>query len=268
MFEPFQLPFLQYALMAGGLVALFCSVLGVQVVLRRMVFLSAGLTQIATAGMALGFLLGLQPLLTSVFLTLLSLWLLARLSQQRRPTTDSSLGLAYIAAFGLTILFIAKSGKGYEELQHLLQGDLLTVTWQQVQVLALLLVLLFTGYFLFHKEFSLIAFDPDMAETLGYNVPFWNFLFYALVGIAVASGIQAVGALLIFALLIIPAITGLALAGKMTLIYLIAMITGLFAVFSGLLLSFYLDLPASPTIVTILSLIAVCASLGKKRPNR
>jgi manganese/iron transport system permease protein len=267
MLEPFRLPFMQMALLASGLVAILCAVLGVHVVLKRVVFASAAITQIATAGMALGLLLAWQPVFMGFIATLFALLFFAWRTHRQGLATDSMLGTAYVGAFGLSILFVAKSSQGYEELQHLLQGDLLTVSGNQIYQILFVFALVLLLFVLYHKELLFVSFDPVMARTLGYNVVGWNLLFYLLIGSVISVGIQTVGVLMIFAFLVMPALVGLSLAQRLGVIYVISILTGVTAVAGGLFFSFNLDLPASPTIVVIL-LICTLAGLLVKRMKR
>jgi ABC-type Mn2+/Zn2+ transport system permease subunit len=254
MIEVFALPFMQAALYAGVLLALLCSILGIHVVLQRRVFLSAAVSQVATLGMALGFYFSWHPTLSALLTILLVLFLLARFMHSRYALTDTLLGVLYVGAFAVSILLMSKSAQGYEELQHLLQGNLLTLSTSHLLLLTALFVSTLVLFISFHKELLFTSFDPYMAQTLGYRVRFWNLLFYFLVGTVISAGVQTVGSLLIFGLLVIPPFLALSLARKFRTMYILAGVTGSLAVLIGLWLSFLFDLPSSPTIIFLLLL--------------
>ncbi len=264
MIDIFSLPFMHAALYAGVLLGVLCSILGVHVVLQRRVFLSAAVSQVAAMGIALGFFFGWHPTLSSLLAILLVLALLAGLMHARNAMTDALLGVLYVGAFAVSILLMAKSAQGYEELQHLLQGNLLTLSDSHLVLLTALFVAALALFVLFHKELLFTSFDPYMAQTLGYSVRFWNLFFYFLVGLVISIGVQTVGSLLIFGLLVLPAFTALSLARKFRTIYLLAGLIAMLAVFIGLWLSFQFDLPASPSIIVLLLVSVGAVTAGKR----
>lgn len=265
MVEIFGLPFMQYALIASVLIGTLCAFLGVYIVLKRMVFFSAAVAQVSTAGMALAFLLGLNPTFISLSVTMLAVLLFALRPSSEKIPPDSLLGISYVGAFALGILFIAKAAQGAEELQHLLQGNILTITPGQIYLLLGTFLVVSMIHLLFYKQFIFIAYDPAMAQTQGYHVTGWNLLLYFTLGLVISLGIKVSGVLLIFSFLVMPAVTGLLLARKMGHIFLVAIFTSLISVVGGLYFSFRLDLPSGPTIVAVmLGLLLVAFAIRKR----
>lgn len=254
MIDVFTLPFMQAALYAGVLLALLCAVLGIHIVLQRRVFLSAAVSQVATLGMALGFYFGWHPTLSALLTISLVLFLLSRFMHSRYALTDTLLGVIYVSAFAISILLMSKSAQGYEELQHLLQGNLLTLTAQHLYLITGLFISALSLFALFHKEILFTSFDPNMAQTLGYRVAFWNLFFYFLVGIVISVGVQTVGSLLIFGLLVVPPFTALLLTKTFRTMYLASAAIAALAVWLGLWVSFLFDLPSGPAIILLLLL--------------
>ncbi|MDZ7402251.1 MAG: metal ABC transporter permease [candidate division KSB1 bacterium] len=265
MVEIFGLPFMQFALIASVIIGTLCAFLGVYIVLKRMVFFSAAVAQVSTAGMALAFLLGLNPTFISLLVTMLAVLLFALRPSSEKIPPDSLLGISYVGAFALGILFIAKAAQGAEELQHLLQGNILTITSGQIYLLLVTFVIVGIIHLLFYRQFIFIAYDPAMAQTQGYHVTGWNLLLYFTLGLVISLGIKISGVLLIFSFLVMPAVTGLLVARKMRHIFLVAILSSLMSVVSGLYFSFQLDLPSGPTIVAVmLGLLLVAFGLRKK----
>jgi ABC-type Mn2+/Zn2+ transport system permease subunit len=252
MIEIFSFPFMQNALLASSLIGVLCAVLGVYTVLKRVVFFSAALAQISTTAIALAFFLGLSAPLTSLTLTALAIIIFATKTSWGRIPLDGVLGITYVGAFALSILLIAKSPLGMEELHHLLQGNILTVTSGQVYLLIGLFILVGCIQLLFRREFTFISFDPAMARTQGYNVEAWNLLLYFSMGLVISFGIRVCGVLLIFAMLVVPAVIALQWVRDMKKVFLIAIGVNLVAVLIGLIGSFLLDLPSGPAIVAVL----------------
>ena len=252
MIEIFQLPFMQSALLGSILIGLLCAALGVYVVLRRMVFLSAALAQISTAGMALGLWLGLSAVAFGFAATIITVVVLAWRTGSDRVPADRELGVAYAGAFALGLLFIAKSGQGNEELSHLLQGDMLTVSNTQLLVLAAVCLIAAAIYFTFYRTFFFIAFDSISAHTQGLPVRRANLILSLVLASVISTGIQISGVLLIFSFLVIPAVIAFKIARRLQTILIAAMLITLFAVVNGLYLAFRWDLPSGPAIVAVL----------------
>lgn len=263
MIEILKLPFMQNALLASSLIGIICAILGVYIVLKRVVFFSASLAQISTAAMALAFLLGLDATITSLIITLVVIVIFSIKPSWGKIPLDSVLGIGYVAAFALGILFMAKSAVGIEELHHLLQGNILTISSHQIYLLFFVFVITGLIHYMFKKELLFISFDPAMAKTQGYNVQAWNLLLYFTMGLIVSFGIKVSGVLLIFAMLVIPAVVSLLFVKNIKKVFFIAIFINLFSVFVGLYGSFQLDLPSGPTIVAVLLVMLLLSQIFK-----
>jgi ABC-type Mn2+/Zn2+ transport system permease subunit len=259
--EFFTLPFLRNALFATLFIGVLCSILGIYIVLKRMVFFSAALAQIATAGLALAFLLGLNPTISSFGLTIIAILIFSRNPSWGKIPLDSILGIGYIGAFALSILFMAKSAVGLEELHHLLEGNILTVNINQVYISLVLLLSIGLIHLIFKKEFLFISYDPEMARTQGYQVQWWNFFLYFTMGMVISYGIRISGVLLIFAMLVMPAVLALQISKKIKWTFIISIVVNIISIVSGLFISFYFDLPSGPAIITVLLGVLLGGSL-------
>lgn len=247
--QTFQIDFMRHALVAGVLVALACAYLGVFVVLRRIVFLGVALAEISSAGVALSLLLGIAPMLGAVGLMVLGVAAFSWRWSPRRVPQESYIGIGYAAAAALGILLVAKSAKGEAHMLQLLYGNVLTVSpAENLQMLAL-----FAGVglvlWLFSKELLLVSFDPDCAEAQGMRARLWNGLLYLLIGVVIAFSIRAVGVLLTFALLVLPAVTALLVTNRLRHAFSLAPLLAVVPVALGLHLSLVWDLPAAAAIV-------------------
>jgi len=263
MIEIFELPFMQNALIASFLIGIICAILGVYIVLKKVVFFSASLAQISTAAMALAFLLGWNATATSLIVTFLIVVVFSIKPSWGKIPLDSILGIGYVAAFALGILFMAKSAIGIEELHHLLQGNILTISSQQIYILFIVFVITGLVHFIFRKELLFISFDPIMASTQGYNVQAWNLLLYFTIGLIISFGIRVSGVLLIFAMLVIPAVVSLLFVKNIKKVFFVAIFVNIISVFVGLYSSFQLDLPSGPTIVAVLLIPLIFGQLYK-----
>ena len=244
--------FMRQALLSGVLVALFCSYLGLFVVLKRTVFVSVALAEMSSAGVALGLLMGFSPSWGAALFTLLGVVLFSLRISPRRVPHESYIGLIYCVAGALGILLIARSAQGESDMLTLLQGNVLTGTAAETGQMAIAFALVALVHIVFHKEFVLVSFDRDQAATLGFNPAWWEFLLFLTIGVVIAFSVRAVGVLLTTALLIIPGTTALLWTHRLNRAWFVAAILAIIPVPLGLHLSLLSDsLPPSPLIVAL-----------------
>ncbi len=255
MLTVFSLPFMQIALLSSLIIGGICACLGVQVVLRRIVFVGAALAQVSSAGVGLAIYLGMNPSMTSLILTLAGVGIFSIKSKGRSATRESFIGAGYAAASALAVLFVAKSAQGEAHLLDVFSGNILTVTpeqlWWAAGVSAIAVILLV----LFYKQLLFSAFDAETARASGINVAGWDLLFFLILGVIISIGIRLAGTLLTFAYLVVPAVTALRLSQHLGRIYAIAVAAATISTIGGLYASFTLDLPSGPTIVAVSCLL-------------
>jgi zinc transport system permease protein len=263
------------ALYGALVIALACSVLGVYVVLRRIVFVGAALAQISSAGIALAlWLAGLgvtvggaaEPTVVSLLLTLVAVLFFASDTRGRIPP-DATIGITYSVAAAVGILLIAKAATG-EAHDIFLSGNILGITRADTLVLLAITLPVLVVHALFYKEFLFVSFDRETARTLGYRVTFWNLFLYFTLGLVIAFAMQFAGVMLVFNFLVLPAVTGLLLARSMAGIFAISVVSALLAAVVGFSLSVPFDLPSGPAIIAVsgaLSLLAWAVRTGQRR---
>lgn len=281
--------------MAAVLVGLVCAYLGVFVVLKRVVFVGLTLAQLSGAGIGLAFLLGpvlgalghryahsvwplsqvgtslewiaARPLSISLVVTLLGIWLLARHSGSQVVPRDSIVGAAYVAAYGMTLLFILRSPKGMEDVRELLDGSVIATSPADLMTLALVLGTVLVIHALFYKQNLFVAFDPEAAAAQSYRVAGWEALFYVTLGVAITVAMRQAGILLVFACLVIPPIVGLVAARRMGSVLGIALLSAGLSAILGFVLALKWDLPLSPPTIGVgLGLLAVAALARRRSP--
>ena len=257
------------ALYGTVVIALACSVLGVYVVLRRIVFVGAALAQLSSAGIALGLflsgqglLLGLaeQPIALSLLLTLAGVLFFGSGSGRGRVPPDATIGVTYAVAGAVGILLIAKAAHG-EAHDIFLQGNILGITRADTLTLLATAIPVLLVHLVFYKEFLFISFDRETARTLGFKVEFWNMFLYFTLGLVIAFAMQFAGVMLVFNFLVLPAVTGLLVARSMAGTFAVSIISGLIAAIAGFTLSIPFDLPSGPTIIAVSGALAVMAFL-------
>ncbi len=264
------------ALYGTVVIALACSVLGVYVVLRRIVFVGAALAQLSSAGIALalwlsgqGILLWLanQPIALALVLTLSGVLFFGFGSGRGRIPPDATIGVTYAVAAAAGILLIAKASHG-EAHDIFLQGNILGITRTDTLVLLAVAIPVLVAHAVFYKEFLFVSFDRETARTLGFNVGFWNLFLYLTLGLVIAFAMQFAGVMLVFNFLVLPAVTGLLVSRSMGGTFVWSIISALVAAVAGFSLSVPLDLPSGPSIIAVSGILAIVAFLIRLAQRR
>lgn len=259
MLSIFSDPFMRTALAASLIVGAVCAYLGVYVVLRRIVFVGAALAQVSSAGVGIAILTGKDPSVMSLLLTLGGVAAFSIKSRDKRTTQESLIGVGYAVASALAVLFVAKSAQGEAHMLDVLSGNILTVTAQQVWWMSVVGLSAIAIHTLFHKQFVYSAFDPDTAQASGVRSNLWDLLFFLTLGVVISFSIKLAGTLLVFAFLVVPAVTALLLSQRLGRIYAIAIASAAISTVAGLYASVRMDLPSGPAIVACSFVILLVA---------
>ena len=243
--------FLQRSLLAASLVGALCALIGVFVVLRGLAFIGAGTAHAAFAGVAFGYLVGLSPLGFALLFGLGTAWLTGFLEEQGRMKLDVSLGILYTATMALAILFIGLMKTYNAEVYGYLFGSVLSVTPEELTGIELLGLLVLGVIALFSKELYFIAFDQEMAEASGVPARRMFYLLISLVAATVVVSLKTVGAILVFAMILIPASTAYQLTHSLRRLTIYAVLIGVGSAVGGMLMSYLWDLPSGPAIVLL-----------------
>ncbi|HIE65627.1 MAG: metal ABC transporter permease [Nitrospira sp.] len=255
MIEMLSYGFMQRAFLSSFLIGLVCSVIGVFVVLKGLSFIGAGTAHAAFAGVTLAFLIGAPPLLMAVIFGLATVWIIAKLQEKGKMKPDVPIGVFYTFTMALAILFIGLM-EGYNpEIYGYLFGSILSVTAGDLLVILFLTFAILLTTLLFFKEFHFISFDQEMAEASGIPARNLYFLLLNLISLTVVISLKAVGSILVFALLVIPAAAAQQWAKSMKGMIFYSVMIGVLSSWAGVVFSYWFDLPSGATIVLLTTTI-------------
>ena len=259
MWEMLSYPFFQSALIAGTLSAAMCALVGVYVLLKRIVFVGITLAQLASLGVAVALLIDVHPMIMALVTTLSGVACFALTRSGQRVPQEGVIGASYVMAAALGIICVAKNPVGEARNLKVLFGNILSVHTGEMVALAVLLAVLTIVHVVFYKEFLFVSFDPETAQAQGINVRGWDLLLYLTIGLAVAFSIHSMGVLLVFALLLVPAMTARLVAHRMMAMFALAIGFGVVAVPLGLYLAVRIDLPTGTAVAgtCVVMLLAV-----------
>ncbi len=255
--QAWRYAFFRNAVFAGVLTALLCSLLSVFVVQRDLAFAGVGIAHCTFGGLALGVALGLDPIITgTVFAVAVALGLARVTVERSRLKEDAAIGIAFAASMAFGVLVISISPEVYYgELFGYLFGNILTVSSQDLVMLALLGagVIGFLAYYF--KHLMLMCVNEDVASVLGVPTRMLHHLLLCAIALTVVVTIQLIGIVLASGLLVIPAATGKQITDHYRGIILVAVFSSVLATLGGLGLSFLFGWPSGATVVLIASVL-------------
>lgn len=251
MLNIFQYDFVVRGLIAGIIIAVVAPVVGIFLVLRRYSLIADTLSHVSLAGIAIGFLLNINPLFAAIVTTIASSVFIERLRNSKKLYGESALALFLSGSLALAIVLIGLSHGFNSTLFNFLFGSIATVTnIDIITVTILALSVIIITKILFGKLLYL-TFDQDSAQVSGINVNLINTIFAILTAATISLAIPIVGVLLISALLVIPVITALQFKKNFMQTIFIAQAISIIAVILGVIISFYFNLATGGTIVLI-----------------
>ena len=260
----FQYGFIIRGLEAGIIVAVIAPLIGIFLVLRRYSLIADTLSHVSLAGIAIGLLFGLNPVLTALIVAVLASLGIERLRTSKTVYGESALALFLSGSLALAIVLLSL-GHGFNtNLFNYLFGSIVTVTMTDVYTIAILAIVVITILALFYKELIYVTFDEDSAKVGGIPTKLINTILIILAAITVSLSIPIVGVLLIAALIVVPVVSALQLKKSFIKTILYAEVISLFSVISGIFASFYLNLSTGGTIVLIMLAIFILIFTAKR----
>jgi zinc transport system permease protein len=256
--------------------AALCAFVGVYIVLKRIVFVSAALSQMSGVGVALAFFLAavagvdphqapiyLHPLWYSFAFAALGAILFSLNLGHRRIAGDTVVGVGYLVAAGAMLLVLNSPRVTQEahEVNDLLYGNAVAVPPAQLWIMSGTSIIVGLIHALFGKEFVFVTFDPEMARTLGLPTRRWSLLLFLTFAVAISASTRAIGALPVFAFMVIPPAAGLLVGGRMWSVFAVSITVAVLSAVIGYWASFRWSLPTGASMVVVAALFFIPAAL-------
>jgi len=263
-----QYAFMQRALVASVLIGVVCAVVGVYVVLRGLSFIGAGIAHASFGGVALGFLLGVNPLLTAILFCLATALGIGLVTTKGEVKEDTAIGIFFASTMALGVLLIGLM-RGYNvDLFGYLFGSVLAVTPADLWLSGFLSLVVLGLIALFYKELLFIVFDPEMAEATGLPTTALYFLLIGLIALTVVLSIKVVGIVLVSALLVTPAAAAFQWTDDFRRMMGLAAAIGAGSAVAGLFLSYWLNTASGATIVLVATVLFFASVFLSPRRRR
>jgi zinc transport system permease protein len=249
--EFLQYGFMQRALLVGAVTALVCPAIGVFLIPRRLSMIADTLAHVALAGVALGLFLGISPVLGAFVVTLAGAVGIEILRARGALRGDVALAVFLAGGFALAVVLIGLARGFNADLFAILFGSILTVSRADVGVALALGAVVGTLVRVFYRQFLAITLHEDLARTSGVPVARLNLLLTLLTALTTVVAMRMVGVLLVSAMIVIPTLTGFALARSFRQATLLAGGIALLAVGVGLAAAYQFRLAAGGAIVLV-----------------
>ena len=261
----FQYSFIVRGLEAGIIVAIIAPLIGIFLVLRRYSLIADTLAHVSLAGIAIGLLLGVNPVLTALITAVVASLGIERLRTSKRVYGESALALFLSGSLALAVVILS-IGHGFNaNLFNYLFGSIVTVTSNDVLIISIMAFVVIFILGAFYKELVYVTFDEEAAKVSGISTRLVNTILIVLSAVTVSLAIPIVGVLLIAALIVIPVITALQFKKSFSHTIIYAEVISIFSVICGIIASFYLNLSTGGTIVLIMLAIFVLVFLAKRK---
>ncbi len=258
--------FMQRALVASVIIGVVCAVIGTYVVLRGLSFIGAGIAHASFGGVALGFLLGVNPFLSAIIFCLLTAWGIGWTSAKGEIKEDTAIGIFFASTMALGVLFVGLMKAYNVDLFGYLFGSVLAVTEQDIWLSLTIGGIVLLTVAVLYKELKFVTFDQEMAAVEGLPATGLYFLLLSLMALTVVISIKVVGVILVSALLVIPPATAYQLSDDFNKMMLDSIVVGVSSAVVGLFLSYWLDVASGATIVlTATTLFFLAALLSPRR---
>lgn len=241
---------------------------GLHVIRRGVIFVDLAMAQIAALGATTGMLFHQELIAThaewfsfAAVAAGAAVLAVTRTKDEGRVPHEAIIGIVFVVASAAALLIADRAPRGHDVVKEILVGSILWITWPTILKDAIAYGLLGVFLFLMRRRFETISFAPAEAARLGWNIRWYDFLFYLAFGITVTFSVPIAGVLLVFSFLVVPAVTAVLFAERPVAMMLIAWVTGMFACTTGLAASYAWDLPTGPLIVCTFAATLIAAWL-------
>ncbi len=263
--DPLEFEFMRRALVAVALVGVVSAVVGAFVVVRGMVFIGDALAHASFAGVAAAFALGVSIYLGAIVAALVTALGIAFISQRGRLRFDTAIGVLFVGAFALGIVIVSRQENYTVDLFSFVFGQVFGVSWGDVLLMAVIGAIVVTLIAAFYKELLFTAYDPTVAAAAGIPTRLMEYGLLALVALSTVVALQAVGIVLVIAMLVTPAATASLLVRRLHHVIFVGVAVALASSVIGLYVSYYAGVASGASIVLAATAFFIVALLFAPR---
>jgi manganese/iron transport system permease protein len=265
--EPLGYNFLLRGFAAAIMIGVICAVVGTFVVLKGLAFIGDALAHIAFTGIVVAFLAGFSFYIGALAAAIIAALGIGFVSQRTGVSTDTSIGIFFSGIFALGVVLMSIGIQTYTiDLFSYLFGDILSVRREDLISILILGGIVLAVILVLYKELLFVSFDPIVAESAGLPARALQMLLLILLSVTVVVSVQAVGIVLVVAMIVTPSATAYLITDRFGLMMILGGVIGGISATGGFYLSYYADVPSGGAIVLVATLLfAITAIIGPKR---
>jgi len=257
----FEYQFFQYAVIGGVVSSLAISIMGLFLILKREAMIGDGVAHVAFGGIALGLLLNINPIVTSLIVSVLSVLGVSYMRKKGLAKSDSAIAVMLAVGFSTGLIIISLTRGFNVDLLNYLFGSILTIDQTDLSIIILLSGIVVSFTLVFYKELLSIIFDEQTAVITGVPVRSLSFIFNILVAFTITLSIKIIGVILVVALMVLPGLTALQLKYSFKGTIITTVIVAVISVLAGILLSSIYNVAASGVIIFTSAFIFLVTAL-------
>lgn len=262
--DPFHYAFMQRAFVTALLVGVLCSAMGTYVILRRLSFIGDGIAHASFAGIVIAYLRGADYYIGAGIVAILTALGIGFVHRRGRVALDTAIGVLFTGAFALGIFLMSRQRSYSIDLQSFLFGDILSVNARDVVTIVALGLIVAVITAVMFRALLYTSFDPVVAQASGINAPAVEYVLLVLLALTIIISLQAVGIVLVAALLVTPAAAAYQLTTRFARMMGISIIFGAICSVGGLYASYYLRSSSGATIVLMATIVFFLAIAAKQ----
>ena len=265
----FSYPFVQFALIAGVLIALCAALLGVSLVLKRYSMIGDGLSHVAFGAMAVATVCGLAPMTVTLPITIIAAVILLGITSNSKIKGDAAIAMISVGALALGYLLLnifSASANVSGDVCTTLFGStpILTLSKSDVILCAVLATVVILVFVLFYHKIFAVTFDEGFASATGTNAKAYNTLIAVITAVVIVLAMKLVGALLISALIIFPALSAMRIFKNFFSVIISSAVISVLCAVIGIFIAILYGTPVGSTIVAAnIVVFLICLSIGK-----
>lgn len=247
----FTYPFMIRALVVGTLVSLCAALLGVSLVLKRYSMIGDGLSHVGFGALAVAAVCHTAPLAVAIPVVVLSAFFLLRLSENSKIKGDAAIAVISTSALAMGVLVLSLGDGVNTDIYNYMFGSIYAMSGEDVVlsiVLSLIVLVLFV--LLYHRIFA-VTFDEAFARAAGLRAGMYNMIIAALTAVTIVLGMRMMGAMLISALIIFPALTSMRLFKTFRQVVISSAAVAVVCFLLGITVSYLFDLPGGASVVLL-----------------
>lgn len=245
-------------LIAGVLASIACGIVGVYVVVKKIVFISGGISHASFGGIGLGYFFGISPSLGALFFSPASALAMGIITRKTKLPEDTAIGILWVMGMALGIIFVYLTPGYAPGLFAYLFGDILFVPSSEIALMLILDAIIISVVFLLYKEFLALCFDEEFSTALGIPAERLYLVLLCLIALTVVVLIRVVGIIMVIALLTIPAATARHFTHNLKKMMALSVLFSIVFALCGLWLSYVLDWPSGATIILLGGFLLLC----------